>query len=157
MFRHAATRLAAALLAAASAVAAPVSLPTTPFKGPPDTNFTPSQNYLSTDFRTRTVLVWQRGYYVPEGAQESERKAWPFALPSSVVFDRDSTHLWYRPGDGTEIRIARGDVDILFPPGAAFFKEPGVTVEVTDDWQVVLRFDTEGLRVRQIPEPQDAD
>lgn len=150
MFRHAARRFAAALLLATAATAATVTLPTTPFKGPPELHFTPSQSYLSTDFRTGTVLIWQRGYHVPAGAQESERKAWPFALPGSVVFDRESTDLWYRPGDGTEVRIARGDVDILFPPGAAFFLEPGVSVQVSPAWDVTLTFDPAGLRTREL-------
>jgi hypothetical protein len=149
MIRHAACGLAAALLLATSAVASTITLSTTPFKDAPDLRFTPSQAYLSTDFRTGTVLIWQRGYHVPEGAQESEQKAWPFALPGSVVFDRPTTDLWYRPGDGSEVRIARGDVDILFPPGAAFFLEPGVEVEVSDDWRVTLTFETDGLRVRE--------
>lgn len=150
MFRHAARAFAAALLMVTSAVASSVTLSTTPFKGPPDLRFTPGQNYLSTDFRTGTVLIWQRGYYVPEGARESERRAWPFALPECVVFDRDSTDLWYRPGDGTEVRLARGDVDILFPPGAAFFLEQGVEVRVGDDWTVTLQFEPEALRVREL-------
>lgn len=132
------------LIGAVVAGAEPVVLTAAP-RDYPHPDYRPTSGYLSSDAATGRVLVWYRGTRLRERERHPDVRSWAFELPEDVVLDRDSGSLFFRAADGYLRRLARGRTDAYTPPGAAFEAEPGVRIQVRDDWTVELRFEVASL------------